>query len=314
MARIILRPTGNMGNHMLQYMFALNVQRLATKNVELYGQKLDMWGLTKAIPDDVSVKLAKIRDYNLDVRFIAKLVSSGLIKDAELRGMGMRVSNYASRQFYGEIFRANELSVSGFGPENIVINVRGAEILGSKNHDYGPMPLSFIDRVISHTGLKPIFLGQLGDDFYSERLRKTYSQAEFHPSSGALADFERVRRSVHVAVSVSTFSWLAGWLSDAKSVHLPVSGIFNPLQRPDIDLLPADDDRYVFYDFPIRKWDASPGQIEDLWANHIHAVLPGAEIDKRKADAERKVRMRMLQRKIEIALRVVGEPVAGLVR
>jgi hypothetical protein len=314
MARIILRPTGNLGNHMLQYMFALNLQRLATKPVELFGQKLDVWGISRAIPDDASVKLAKIRDYNLDVRFIAKLISSGLIRDAELRGMGMRIGNYASREIYADVFRADQLTVSGFGPQNIVINVRGAEILGSAHPDYGPMPLSYIDGVIAHTGLKPVFLGQLGDDFYSTRLKEKYSHAEFHPSKGPLADFEMLRRSTHVAVSVSTFSWLAGWLSDATSVHLPVSGIFNPLQRPDIDLLPGDDSRYVFYDFPIRKWDASPKLVEDLWADRVHAILPKSEIDKRKTDSEKKVRLAMLQRKIEIALRVGGEPLLGWLR
>ena len=299
---------------MLQYMFALNLQKLATRPIEIYGQKLEVWGLEKDIPEDIQVKLAKIRDYNLDVRFIAKLVSLGLVRDAELRGMGMRIGNYASSQFYRAIFRKEALAVEGFGPDSIVINVRGAEILGSVHPDYGPMPVSYIDRVILHTGLKPVFLGQLGDDFYSSELRKRYPGAEFRPSQGPLADFERLRRSVNVAVSVSTFSWLAGWLSAATSVHLPVAGIFNPEQRPDIDLLPVADERYVFYDLPIRKWDASPGQIEDLWASRTHSIVPRDVIAQRKADAERKVRIPMLKRKIEIALRVLSEPIGGLIR
>ena len=37
-------------------------------------------------------------------------------------------------------------------------------------------------------------------------------------------------------------------------------GFLNPKQRPDVNLLPTNDDRYHFYEFPVRRWT---GSVED---------------------------------------------------
>ncbi|MDB5557184.1 MAG: hypothetical protein JWQ36_118, partial [Enterovirga sp.] len=76
--------------------------------------------------------------------------------------------------------------------------------------------------------------------------------AVVQPPLGPVGDFATVRRARNIVVSVSTFAWLAAWLSEATRIHLPVYGIFNPEQFRQIDLLPLADQRYIYYRFPVH--------------------------------------------------------------
>ncbi|MFM1784139.1 MAG: hypothetical protein RLZZ579_416 [Actinomycetota bacterium] len=50
---------------------------------------------------------------------------------------------------------------------------------------------------------------------------------------------------------MSSFSWMAGWSSSRnKRLHMPVAGLFNPLQRPDVSLVAGDEKRFAFEHFP----------------------------------------------------------------
>lgn len=54
-------------------------------------------------------------------------------------------------------------------------------------------------------------------------------------------------------IGVSTYSWVASWLSESlENIYLAVSGLFNPMQKPSVDLLPFWDTRYKFFLFPIN--------------------------------------------------------------
>jgi hypothetical protein len=65
-----------------------------------------------------------------------------------------------------------------------------------------------------------------------------------------VADFACIRASHNIVPAISTFSWLAAWLSDAARVFMPVLGLFHPLQAPATHLLPLDDARFTFFLFP----------------------------------------------------------------
>ena len=148
--------------------------------------------------------------------------------------------------------------------KELLINVRGAEILDDCHPDYGPVPINFLVSVVQETGLEPVFLGQLGNDYYSKGLRSTFPTAKFISSSGADNDFEAIRSAHHILPAVSTFSWLASWLSEARTIHFPVLGMLNPVQRPDTWILPLNEPRYRFYQFPIRHWRATNEQKQDV--------------------------------------------------
>ena len=101
-------------------------------------------------------------------------------------------------------------------------------------------------------GLNPVFVGQLGDSEYVRQLRQRFPGAQFIDSQGPRADFDLIRSAKNIVVAISTFSWLAAWLSQAKTIILPVSGFYNPAHHREVDLLPVDDIRYRFFLFPLN--------------------------------------------------------------
>src|SRR6185369_8883813 len=65
-----------------------------------------------------------------------------------------------------------------------------------------------------------------------------------------------------IVLSVSSFGWLAAWLSEsARQIVYPALGLFNPIDRPDIDMMPIGDQRYRFYRFPSERWTGSDAEI-----------------------------------------------------
>ena len=284
-----IRPTGNVGNQMLQLMVVSDVQR-RVPSVELCGHHLPMWGIaapcgTPSADDDIVLGGGYI-----PVRQIAGYFRRGVVDRLTIAALSFHVGKFGRPQDHSHRFVAPlDLEVEVFGAESIVVSVRAAEILTDDHPDYGPIPLSFIEQAVTASGKHPVFVGQLGDDVYSQALRQRFPDATFCPSRGELVDFETLRRASEIVVSVSTFAWVAAWLSDAKRIHLPVKGLYHPGQRPDLDLLPADDPRYVFYECEVRRWHATPDDFEYLWAPRHHRVLQRHHLRLMKANALRRV-------------------------
>jgi hypothetical protein len=103
------------------------------------------------------------------------------------------------------------------------------------------------------SGLDLVFYGQLGDDSYSASLRAAFPDAEFIAGRDAQYDFDMLRRSANIAPSISTFAWLAAWLSEAEKIYLPVGGIFSPVQHHNQCWCPVDDLSYEFVLMPYCK-------------------------------------------------------------
>lgn len=304
-----IRPLGNMGNQMLQYMFAIRVRQLIG-DLEISGYNIEPWALTSAPHTDQGRNSLSFGGHMLDAAHIASMFRRGILRDATLGGLGFKLSNYASASHYKDIFNANHVDVEGYGPDAVVINIRGAEILRGIHPDYGPVPFSYIDAVIRNSGARPVFLGQIGDDSYSQLLKTRYPDAEFQPSRGPLVDFEVLRRSHQVSMSVSTFSWLACWLSNAKIIHYPLAGMFNPVQRPDIDLTPIDDPRYRFYSFEPRAWTGSEADFEALSNECEHDLLAPSRLHALQWEQKKKLRFYRAwrQAKFEFKAKLINRP------
>jgi len=116
-----------------------------------------------------------------------------------------------------------------------------------------------------------VFMGQLEDSLYMDALRARFPAARYVASGGAAVDFERIKRSRFIVPSISTFSWLAAWLSDAEQIFMPVLGLFNPAQNRGVDLIPLWDSRYRFFQFPVHyasrvdNFAASHASLRGLW-------------------------------------------------
>jgi hypothetical protein len=122
------------------------------------------------------------------------------------------------------------------------------------------LPLAFYHRLVRETGLRPVFVGQVQDNWYTRALREQFPGARYL-SGGVVEDFQTMRGARNVVVAVSSFSWLAAWLSDrAQAIHLPAAGLFNPAQRDDIDLLRPGDPRWQVHRFAPGHFTASEEQ------------------------------------------------------
>ena len=265
---IRLVPTGNLGNQMLQVLL-LDGLRRRHPGLRVGGIDLPMWGLSREPGLTLAAPSLRVGGQFVDTDWLCLLFRWRVLRELDFGALGFDIERYPDPDECRQLFSRREAPPFVGRDHELVINVRGAETLDAVHPDYAPLPLAYYRYLVACTGLAPVFMGQLGDDPYSTALRGAFPEARFLPSFGAMADFEVLRSSRHVAASVSTFSWLACWMSDAQSVHLPVSGILDPLQRPDIALLPLHDPRYRFYEAPTFR-NLGPGD----WQRHVASDGP----------------------------------------
>jgi hypothetical protein len=258
---------GGLGNCMFEHLLALAILRRIPE-LELTGKSLPQWGIRlPRLP--LPARHVKVSGNRVEMERLAYLVRSGMVQGIETTALGMRMEYLGEVGSVRQVFRSPVAAPLRFPDDSLVISVRGAEILGGVHRDYRPVPIAFYRRLVAESGMAPVFLGQLGEDAYSQALRAQFPAATFVPSRGPMEDFAALRAARHLVASVSTFSWLACWLSEAETIHLPVLGLYHPRRRADIDLLPLTDPRYRFHLLPHDAWTGS--------AAEMAAVLDGTE-------------------------------------
>ncbi len=252
--RIVIKPMGGFANKMIQVMAAHGVQAhapdariehggLAEWSIEAVGDSRDI-GRSVGFGDQVNL---------LNVAGLGSCLTRGAVDTIVIDSYAQHFDNFPDVETCRRLFRTPPAldHVTGFGADRLVISIRGGEILDGRHPDYILLPPSFYEMVIRESGLKPVFFGQIEDNAYCLTLRARFPQAEFVAGHGVMHDFAVLRRSRHIVPSISTFSWLAAWLSEAESVLMPVAGLFNPQQARAHNFLPLDDPRYRFYLFPL---------------------------------------------------------------
>ncbi len=264
MAKVIrYRLGGYLGNRMFEVLLAHALAR-RIPGCLVTGDPLPEWHIAPARLD-LPARHVKVGGHRVDVARLRYLLDAGLVDGIETDALGCRME-LLERDLAQALFPAVLSPGASFGDDALVISIRGAEILGPRHKDYRPLPIAFYARLLEETGLRPVFLGQIGEDAYSAALRARFPRAEFLASHGAMADFGMLRAARHLCVSISTFAWLAAWLSEAETVHLPVAGMFHPGQRPDVDLLPMADPRYRFHLLPMHAWGGTERELEEVIA------------------------------------------------
>lgn len=264
--KLFLLPRGNLGNQMLQLIFAVSLQD-QVPDLQIFGYDMPVWNLSNVGRLGWKHLTPSVRLRETDGIGLVDLFKSGSLRRAKVQDVPLRCTLFAPPARFQSMFPLPFDVKPSTRDDELLIHVRGGDILAASNPNYGPIPIDWYRHLIDTSGLSPVFLGQLGNDYYSDLLRASFPRARFAEPQGVLADFAAIRQARHIAISVSTFGWLASWLSMAQSIHVPVYGIFNPAQRPDIWMLPLSDPRYRFYKFPIRTWSASPAQIAELSAD-----------------------------------------------
>lgn len=272
---IAVVPRGRMANQMFQAMLAAEFQS-RVPGAQVSGITLPEWGLQLPVGRlRAGSTMIEIRRHRFDLPAIAAELRSGAADAIVLRGLGMRVEHFGAPQRYASLFRS-EVQGTRLGEREIALNVRAEDILDGHHPKYFPLPLSWYEHVIDTTGLQPVFIGQIGDDAYSQALRSRFRGARFLPPGSALHDFQTLRQATHVALAISSFSWLATWLSErAATIHLPVAGLFDP-GNGQTDLMPRHDARYRFYRVPFPSAQERSGLDLVHWAAHAAPPMPWA--------------------------------------
>jgi hypothetical protein len=243
--KIIIKRNGRLANNMFQVMLAYELKK-RVPSAQIFGLSLPEWGIKFAYTELVQ-PVMKIQRHKFDLDLAAYLLKSGILGSVLIDGWGMRLSYFPDADFYRKIFITDAKAVE-VSDKQILLNVRSEDIVTGKHPRYYPLPFSFYEKIIDTTAQQPVFMGQLDDSDYVLALRKKFSGAKFLPNNDPLVDFQTIRNARNVAISVSSFAWLASWLSETlESIHFPVAGLYDPLNLETL-LMPVDDPRYHFYD------------------------------------------------------------------
>jgi hypothetical protein len=283
MPSIAVTHLGNAGNRLFQYFFCAELAR-RSGITSVCGLDIPEFGIQSPSVSLAGRVIQTAPGHLYNVADLAYKLRNGIYDCVNFVGYAHRLEYYPDLEFLRTLLPApREQSHQPPGERDLVINIRGAEILGRAHSSYGPPPISFYEHLVRSTGLTPVFVGQVGDDFYSQELRRRFDGCRFVESHGAASDFAFMQAAKNLVVAVSTFSWLAAWLSvHAEHIYLPVSGFLNPLQRPDINLCPVSDERYSFHEFPVLHWEGTSRQQSELLTGpYAGRTLSRAELAKR---------------------------------
>jgi hypothetical protein len=255
-AKIWIEPLGNVGNRILQYLAAAGIARLAG-GAQLGNLQLPECGLANPTPRPPLEGEVHIGTdgFWLDAPGLADCLRRGVMETLVLDGYCFHIDHYPPRDACRALIPvlAGGEAAEGFGPGELVCSIRGDEILTGVHPEYFPLPPGYYARLARLTGLRLVFFGQLGDDAYNETLRAAFPEARFVPGVSAAHDFEVLRRSANIALSISTFAWAAAWLSQARRIYVPVGGIFNPIIQGNQNFLPLEDPAYKFMLLPFTR-------------------------------------------------------------
>jgi hypothetical protein len=239
---------------MIQHMVALSIAE-RVPGTRISRVHLPEWGMDEPDLLELPAPIEVVNGNRFAIEEVAARLRSGETGTAEIRGYVQNINNFLPVDVYRNYF-VSTADVEGFGPDELLISLRTAEVLSANFPPYVLLPISFYREMIDQTGLKPVFFGQLSDSPYLDSLRAAFPEARFVHGAGIIHDFEKIRRSRNILLSVSTFAWCAAWMSHADRIIMPLTGLFNPVfaefRCGGIDLIPKTDPRYEFYLFPIN--------------------------------------------------------------
>lgn len=250
---------------MFRYMFAEHVRR-QVPNAVITGASLPEWGIVLA--DEMPRVALKLNGGNIvNVPGLLEALKKPEIDGVIIACYAQRLEYFAARR---DEFVSRFQAVAGgqeTRPDELVIHVRAGDVLKGPHIHYNLVPISYHRRLIERTGLRPVFIGQTQPSYYADALRRTFPTARFLAGNHWIDDFQTLRNAHNIALSVSTFAWLAAWLSEtAQQIFQPQLGLLNPRQCPDVDLAPENDARYVYEQFPVEHFRATPEQIARVLA------------------------------------------------
>jgi hypothetical protein len=243
-------------NLMMQFMVGYRF-REQVPGLQLSNFEMPYWGIS--FPEIPTARNERTLMYSSTWTFdsprLSYLLNHRLCDRISWIGWGQRMEYFPDKETCRNLFcAAPEVGVE-FGAHYVVCPVRAAELLDGI-HLYPLIPVSFYRDMIGLSGCTPVFIGQTDENLYTAELRGAFPKAQFLPSQGPLGDFQTIRKAANIILPVSTFTWLAAWLSHARRIVVPVFGFFD--SSTGCDLLPLSEPHYEFWRLP--QLPASPVQ------------------------------------------------------
>lgn len=265
-----------MANRMMQYLAALKLAE-GYEDCAVTGHDISEWSMHS--PSSRGYRSwPVINTPHMDIPWLRSFVAAQGIDRIRFKGVPCHLNHFPSAQVAAQIFDAGPQPHYETGPGDLVIHIRLEDVMVPGRHaDYGPLPIDWYRSLIADTGLHPVFVGQIGDDIYSETLRAAFPEATILEGGSVLHDFQTLRNAHNIALAVGTFSWLASWLGRPRRIFYPMLGVMHPAEMPFVRLLTADDPRYECYEFPRRKWRADDAAIREVLTGPSPAVRIGPE-------------------------------------
>jgi hypothetical protein len=126
------------------------------------------------------------------------------------------------------------------GPHDIVLNFRGTDL------SWAQMPSSYYRWILDEERFERLVIvtEDPGHETVSGLLKRYPGEVL---SQGAIADLQFVRAAQKILMSVSTFCWMAAWLSAADRIYFPLGSPYPLFDKAgDRRLIVFDDQRYVY--------------------------------------------------------------------
>jgi hypothetical protein len=161
-----------------------------------------------------------------------------------------------------------EISSNTFNfDNNLLVHIRAGDTLGKAGSNrYFPLPISYYEAIIEDAKLEPVFIGEL-DNFYGEILKRKFPSSFFISCEDSIKTWQVIRNAKNCAISISTFSWTACFLSKKlEKLYFPVAGLFNchgkQNQERIVNLIELNNEKINYYYFQDYFLDLS--KFEDL--------------------------------------------------
>lgn len=264
---------------MFQAMVALELKRRVPRAL-ITGIDLPEWNRISAPAADVEGALV-LRGHKFNLDEVAWLLGTSAVNAVVVNCWGQRLSYFRPAKFYRSFFAPRDGGVV-IADDEIVFHIRAEDIVSGQHPHYYLLPFSYYAGIVQNTGLKPVFMGQLDDGLYCRQLKDIFPHARFLPQGEVMDDFQTLRGARHIGLSISTFCWLAAWLSEsAQSVHMPVAGMFDPIASGS-QLLPHYDKRYRFYQVKFPGLNERKQISAHEWAaqHHLAREMSRQEIER----------------------------------
>lgn len=162
---------------------------------------------------------------------IESLLELGQKQHLVLRGYFQRAEYFSP--FIDEIKNdwLKQESESEVNSYDLTIHIRGGNRVGGRERiihpDYPMLPVSFFRSIILEGGYNKIAI--VTSDIHDSVVRALQEEFEADTFSRTpIEDFLFLRKSRNIVLSVSTYSWWAGFLSEASAIYYPKAGIFDP--------------------------------------------------------------------------------------